>query len=96
MKMLDAHGKIKPLAERLRQACQEGREILGHWHMDPFLYDEAADEIERLLAALTEINGCYVDRFGGDVVGLASGVELDRPARIARAALADQQSREPK
>lgn len=36
------------LVERLRLACQEGREIITQWDHDPHLYDEAADEIERL------------------------------------------------
>jgi len=54
MTMLDTQGKVKPLIERLRQACQEGRELIEPWDHDPYLYGEAADEIERLRAALDE------------------------------------------
>lgn len=54
------------------------------------------EEIERLTAALLKIDACYVDRFGGAVIGLKSGIELDEPARIARSALgtAYQQSKD--
>jgi uncharacterized small protein (DUF1192 family) len=34
----------------LRDACQKGREDLEPWQCDPFLFDEAADEIKRLTA----------------------------------------------
>lgn len=57
MTMLDSAGQIKPLVERLRQIAQEGREIIEPWQLDPYLYDEAADEIERLRAALQY---CYL------------------------------------
>jgi hypothetical protein len=33
---------------RLRDACQKGREIIEPWQVNPFLFDDAADEIERL------------------------------------------------
>lgn len=55
MTMLDVEGRIKPLVERLRQAAQEGREIITEWDHDPHLYDEAADEIERLQAELRKV-----------------------------------------
>lgn len=54
MTMLDSAGQIKPLVERLRQIAQEGREIIEPWQLDPHLYDEAADEIERLRAAIVQ------------------------------------------
>lgn len=61
MTMLDSTGQIKPLVERLRQAAQEGREIIEPWQFDPHLYDEAADEIEWLRTALEAIaEGMYL------------------------------------
>ncbi len=39
------------LVDRLRIAAQEGREIITEWDHDPHLFDEAADEIERLQKA---------------------------------------------
>ena len=54
MTMLDAEGRIKPLVERLRQAAQEGREIIEPWQLDPNLFDEAADSIELLRERLGE------------------------------------------
>jgi hypothetical protein len=55
MSMLDTQGKIKSLIERLRQAAQEGREVITEWDHDPYLYDEAANEIERLQAKIEEM-----------------------------------------
>lgn len=42
---------------------------------------------EMLRTALEQINGCYVGKFSGEVIGLKSNTALDEPCRIARAAL---------
>lgn len=42
---------------------------------------------EMLRKALEQINGCYVGKFSGEVIGLKSNTALDEPCRIARAAL---------
>ena len=55
MTMLDYAGRIKPIVERLRQAAQEGREIITAWDHDPNLYDEAADEIASLTAEVMHL-----------------------------------------
>lgn len=36
------------IVQALRDAAQEGREIIEPWQMDPNLYDDAANEIQRL------------------------------------------------
>lgn len=50
------------LVERLRDAEQAGREIIVEWDHDPFLFGEAADEIERLRKALEVIAGSATDK----------------------------------
>jgi hypothetical protein len=40
------------IIQTLRQAAQDGREIIEPWQMDPNLYDEAANEIERCHAEI--------------------------------------------
>lgn len=49
----------KNLVARLRDAEQSGREIITVWDHDPFLFGEAAAEIGRLRAVLTNIVECY-------------------------------------
>lgn len=75
MTMLDTAGNIKPLVERLRQAAQEGREIIEPWDHDPNLFDEAAAEIERLRAVLKEI--AKMPTWTGQGSGFAASIARD-------------------
>lgn len=44
------------LVEQLRAACLEGREIIEPWDHNPFLFEDAADEITRLRALVEQQN----------------------------------------
>jgi hypothetical protein len=46
---------MSDLVKHLRWAGQDGREIIERWQMDPNLFDEAADRIEQLEAALRDV-----------------------------------------
>jgi hypothetical protein len=60
---------------KLRISAQDGREIIEPWQMDPNLYDEAADEIERLRKMaidMQEIKLIASDwRYSSEAVGIA-------------------------
>lgn len=77
------------LIERLRNAEQKGREIIVEWDHDPFLFGEAADEIERLRLQIEE--GCQAARdFGGEIED-----NDDEPKWcVAAAIVADRKKRE--
>ena len=48
------------LVPRLRDAEQTGREVLVEWDHDPFLFGEAASEIERLRKGIQDfLDGDY-------------------------------------
>jgi hypothetical protein len=75
---------VTTLSERLREACQKGREDIEPWQCNPFLFDEAADRIDRMEAALKSIRDRFFPCVGG---GIAAGPLYHPQAKIAADAL---------
>lgn len=76
----------RDILDMLRDLHEQATKERSHYYVAS-ASEKAIAEIIRLRMALVQVTDCYVDRFGGHVIGLRSNTAMHLPCEIARAAL---------